>query len=454
MPSQPAARPLGRGTIPAVRVHFSNLGCKLNQAELEQLAREFTSAGHRVVRSLEEADLHVVNTCTVTHVAARDSRKRARRGARVNPSVRTVLTGCYVASDPEEAAALAGVDLIVPNESKHELLAHVQRTFPEWRRVPAPSGVPCAPSGFGNTRALVKIEDGCDMTCAFCIIPSTRGSQRSRRVNEVVAEIAELVDGGFREIVITGVQISSYRRDGLRLYDLVERALAETAVPRLRLTSIAPWQFDRRLLDLFDPTRAARTCRHFHLSLQSGSTATLRRMRRPYDAEGFAALVDEIRAAVPGVAITTDVIVGFPGETDEEFAESLRFVERIGFCRVHAFPYSERPGTEAAALPDAVPHDVKRERMRQMLEAAERAERSFYECHVGHDAEVLWEQRKDDGRWWGTSDNYLRVVAESSRDLTQRLERARLGTLSDGGPIAALAASTESTPGVAATGAA
>jgi len=401
-----------------MRVHFTNLGCKLNQAELERLARQFHAAGHRVVGTLAEAELHVVNTCTVTHLAARTSRKTARRGARVKPGLRTVLTGCYVSEDPAAAARLAGVDLVVPNADKDELLARVHAAFPE--AVPQavedavaaalPTDVPYVPLAFGNTRALVKVEDGCNMRCAFCIIPSTRGRQVSRPRGEVVAEVAAMAAAGVLEVVVTGVQISHYRDGAAGLVELTRALLTETPVPRLRLTSIAPWKLDRRLLDLWQDRRL---CRHLHMSLQSGCDATLRRMRRPYTAAAFQALVDEVRAAVPGIAVTTDVIVGFPGETEEELEASLAFVRRAGFAKVHAFPYSARPSTAAADMPDQVPHEAKRRRMAAMLEAAEEAEHRFRAAHLGDRAEVLWEGEHD-GLWHGTSDNYLKVFAESS----------------------------------------
>ena len=423
-----------------MRVHFTNLGCKLNQAELERLARRFHGAGHEVVGTLDEADLHVVNTCTVTHMAARTSRKVARRGARVSPGLKTVLTGCYVAESPEEAASLAGVDLVVPNTEKESLLERVHAAFPE--EVPAPrptlgdtssdeaalptpvlpTDVPYVPLAFGNTRALVKVEDGCNVGCAFCIIPATRGRQVSRPLADVVAEVASMAEAGVLEVVVTGVQISHYRDGKARLYELTRALLEETGVPRLRLTSIAPWSFDERLFSLWRgdglPDTAGeiasrRLCRHVHMSLQSGSDATLARMKRPYTAGAYAELVERIRAEVPGVAVTTDVIVGFPGETDEDFAESLDFVRRQRFAMIHAFPYSVREGTAAAEMPDQVPHEVKRERMAALLEVAALSEAAFRSAQVGRDAEVLCEERRD-GLWHGTTDNYVRVTTEAT----------------------------------------
>jgi threonylcarbamoyladenosine tRNA methylthiotransferase MtaB len=401
-----------------MNVCFSHLGCKLNQAEIERLARDFLAAGHRVVDSPEEADLHVINSCTVTHVAARASRKAANRSGR---TVRTVVTGCW-------APEASGVDLVVPNSEKDRLLDRVHEAFPELapeNEVP----VPWIRLPFGNTRALVKVEDGCNMRCAFCIIPSTRGRQRSRPLMDVVTEVRGLVAAGYREIVVTGVQISAYRSGDDRLYELVRAILRETDVPRLRLTSIAPWDLDERLLELWSDRRL---CRHLHLSLQSGSTETLRRMRRPYTAEEFLDVVGRVRQTVPGVAITTDVIAGFPGETEAEAEESLATVQAAGFAKVHAFPFSPRPGTEAADLPGQVPPEEKKERMERLLIAADRADRAFRLAHLGRRETVLWEKPRD-GMGQGLTDNYLRVLSPEGAALWNRFTEVELvGLIEDG----------------------
>jgi threonylcarbamoyladenosine tRNA methylthiotransferase MtaB len=477
-----------------VRVFFTNLGCKLNQAENERLARAALAAGHHLALSLAEADLHVVNTCTVTATAARTSRKAARAAARAAPGrpARTVLTGCYATASPEEAACLAGVDLVVPNGDKERLLELVGHAFPEaapllptscpptspaFAPVPprstcavppppssaasprpspaplsAPAVAPFPPLPSGNTRALVKVEDGCDMRCSFCIIPATRGRQRSQPLPDLVEEVRGLVAAGFREIVVTGVQISAYRAargpsagtgPDLRLADLVRSLLA--ALPshreppaspeaRLRLTSIAPWELDDRLLELWADRRL---CRHLHLSLQSGSTATLRRMRRPYTAERYARLIERLRAAVPGVAVTTDVIVGFPGETAGEFEDSLATVAALGFARVHVFPFSPRPGTAAAALPGEVPAPERQLRMARMIAAGDRAERDFHSAHLGQRATVLWERPRG-GRGQGLTDNYIRVFAppgDHPAAVRNRFSEVTLEALADGGML-------------------
>lgn len=430
-----------------MRVYFTNLGCKLNQAEVDKMSRLFVAAGHQLAPRLEDAELHVVNSCTVTHLAARTSRKTARRGHRVagetGAVMRTVLTGCYATGSPEEAATLAGVDLVVPNEHKEELLERVHAAFPE--SVPSQGqelDVPYVPLDFGLSRALVKVEDGCNMRCSFCIIPFTRGRQRSRTVDDVVQEVRSLADGGYPEVVVTGVQISEYRDGDRRLYDLVKALLDHTDLPRLRLTSIAPWKFDRRLPGLWQ-RHGSRLCRHVHMSLQSGCTETLRRMRRPYTADQYAELASELRAAIPGLALTTDVIVGFPGETDEEFYDSLRFVERLAFAKPHVFSYSAREGTRAADLPDHVHPQVKKERVAAMLAVAEESERAFAASQVGETSTVVWEERKAPPgdsveRWTGLTDHYVRVWSddEVGGDLSGRLETVRLTESVAGGALA------------------
>ncbi|MEO1084499.1 MAG: MiaB/RimO family radical SAM methylthiotransferase, partial [Acidobacteriota bacterium] len=344
-------------------------------------------------------------------------------------------TGCYATDSRDEAGALEGVDLVVTNDRKEQLLDAVHNAFPELR--PASEGIPVpyVPLDVGLARALVKVEDGCNMRCSFCIIPSTRGRQRSRTVDEAVDEVQALADGGYAEVVITGVQISEYDDDGRRLFDLVTALLERTEIPRIRLTSLAPWKFDHRLLDLWsDP----RLCRHIHMSLQSGSTSTLRRMRRPYSAQSYAELADTLRRRIPGLALTTDVIVGFPGEDDREFQESLEFTERMAFARPHFFTYSTRAGTHAADLPNPVEPAVKKERMRAMLEVGARSQRAFWRGQLGEEADVIWEH--DDGdSWSGLTDHYIRVFAEAPRARLGGLGRVRLDRLADRGVFATAA---------------
>ncbi len=464
-----------------MKVYLSTLGCKLNESELQAWTREFASDGFEIVASAAEADVCVLNTCTVTHVAARKSRQMARQLARTNPNARLVLTGCYASIAPEEAQRLPNVALVVPNAEKDRLVHKANSILPiadctisaisdqpETPKSQTPNPklqIPILQSLSSNsrTRAFVKIQDGCNMSCTYCIIPLARGKERSRPLNEIVSEVKSLVDTGYKEIILTGVQISEYRIRAtscqLVLRDLVAAILGETDVPRLRLTSIAPWDLDEQLLDLFgDP----RLCRHLHLSLQSGSDTVLRRMRRPYTTGQFARSVEMAREKIPDVGITTDVIVGFPGESDVEFEQSLEFVERMQFSRVHVFPYSARAGTVAASLPLHVSDAVKELRMKRMQAIAAASAKMFAERFVGREMQVLWESaelgsmgagalrsrgerekvRDEDASqvasrrsqvWAGYTGNYIRASAESDRNLRNQIRWARLASVIDDG---------------------
>ncbi|MBI5302932.1 MAG: tRNA (N(6)-L-threonylcarbamoyladenosine(37)-C(2))-methylthiotransferase MtaB [Chloroflexi bacterium] len=424
-----------------MKVYLSTLGCKLNESELEAWARRFGADGYEIVDDARDADLCVVNTCAITHVAARKSRQLARQMARANPHARIVLTGCYADVSPDEAQALPNVALVVPNADKDNLVSRIanselgiahcaQSEDPNsqpWHR--PPGQVFATRNSQLRTRAFVKIQDGCNMSCTYCIIPLARGKERSRARDEIVAEVQSLVRAGYQEIILTGVQISTYRSANFQfaLRDLVAAILDETNVPRLRLTSIAPWDLDDALLDAW---RDARVCRHLHLSLQSGSDAILRAMRRPYTTAQFARAVEIARAKIPEVGITTDVIVGFPGESDAEFDESLKFVEQMQFSRVHVFPYSMREGTPAATMSHQVADAAKQSRVRQMQTVGDASACAFAGRFVGRVMPVLWES-VDGGQWSGYTDNYIRVLAPSDADLANRIVSVQLTSIMD-----------------------
>ncbi len=492
--------------LPPVKVYLSTLGCKLNESELEFWSRRFAKDGYEVVGDPRDADICVLNTCTVTHVAARKSRQMARQLARANPNARLVLTGCFADIAPAEAKALPNVALVVPNADKDRLVEQVSDfTFRVSDLTESPYGTfRNLVSNFqsfdfaqdkspisnlqlptSRTRAFVKIQDGCNMSCTYCIIPLARGKERSRPREEVVAEVQSLVSAGYKEIILTGVQISVYRepnlakvpstslhsaQDNLRkargLRDLIAAILAETDVPRLRLTSIAPWDLlrdaeeDESLLKLW---RDPRLCRHLHLSLQSGSDTVLRRMRRPYTTAQFARAVELAREKIPDVGITTDVIVGFPGESEVEFEQSLQFVEQMQFSRVHVFPYSARARTLAASLSLQVADAVKESRHKQMQAVTDASARAFAARFVGKTMQVLWEteensrgaeeqgSRGDTLRapphlctpaplrtWSGYTDNYIRVLAASGADLHNQISSACVVDIEEDGVIANL----------------
>jgi threonylcarbamoyladenosine tRNA methylthiotransferase MtaB len=410
----------------SIRFYLESLGCKLNQCERDMLAQQVVAAGHTMVWTPELADVCVVNTCAVTHVAARKSRQRMRQLRRANPNARLVVTGCSTGLADDGLLA----DLVVTNERKERLVSLVLASWDAGDQA-SPEVSQCQRAAFRRTRPLVKIQDGCDNACTYCVVRLLRGKQHSRPRSEILAQVAALVQQGYHELVLTGVHVGAYGRDtGDDLGSLVRAILAESPPDRLRLSSIEPWDLKPDFLSLWqDP----HLCRHLHLPLQSGCDATLQRMNRRYTVAQFADLVAGARTAIPDLAVTTDVIVGFPGETDDEFAVSAGFVERVGFSRIHVFPYSERPGTPAATMSGQVDARVRQERARQIAEIGRRSGRAFRDALIGQRALVLWESRLGGGRWSGLTDHYVRVFARSEAELANTLCPARLTRHEAGG---------------------
>ncbi len=404
-----------------MRVALDSLGCKLNQAEIEQLARQFVAAGHQLVPPADKADVYILNTCTVTHVADRKSRHMLRLARRRNPDARLVAIGCYSERAPQELARIEGVDLVLGTGQKPHLLRILEESGLLSRQTYMDS-TEGRSDGF-RMRSFIKVQDGCHSFCSYCIVPLVRRIEESVPVAQVLAELRQRVAGGCKEVVLTGTEIGSYSCDGAGLKDLLERILADTAIARLRLSSLQPQEISPELIKLW---RDERLCPHFHLSLQSGSDGVLRRMRRRYSAEDYRRAVALIRDMVPEVAITTDIIVGFPGETEAEFRESYDFCSGIEFARIHVFPYSARQGTEAAGMPQQVEDSLKRRRSQEMLALAEESAYNFRRRFLGATMPVLWESRSAKGIWSGLTGNYIKIYARCKEDLTNKLLPAKL----------------------------
>ncbi|MCD6452913.1 MAG: tRNA (N(6)-L-threonylcarbamoyladenosine(37)-C(2))-methylthiotransferase MtaB [Dehalococcoidales bacterium] len=400
---------------PGMKVALDSLGCKLNQAETELLARQLASDGYRLVASPAEADIYILNTCTVTHIADRKSRHLLRRAHRQNPDTLIVATGCYAQRAPDELARIEGVGLVVGNGDK----PHLQRILEELGYTGGT--VTGDYSGF-RTRTLIKVQDGCDRRCAYCIVPLVRGKEQSLPPGEVISEIQRRTAQGYKEVVLTGVNIGSYDYRGINLDGLLKRILAETSVVRLRLSSLQPLEITTELIDLWGD---GWLCPHFHLCLQSGSNRVLSRMRRYYSRDEFEGAVALIRNRVPEAAITTDIMVGFPGETPAEFEESYDFCKRLGFARIHVFAYSPRQGTAACRFPNQISDRVKKERMQRMLMLARGSAMSFSRRFFGKGLGVLFEGQSG-GVGSGLTGNYIRVYTRSSDNLTNKLLRVRL----------------------------
>ena len=409
---------------PKVAIHTH--GCKLNQADSQVLARQFQEAGFTVVRSATQADVVILNSCTVTANSDSKARQYLRRARRANPDALVVATGCYAQRAKDELSAMEEVSLVLDNRQKETLVSTVAAKL----NVVADSSIQNAPvaAPVGRSRAMVKIQEGCDQVCAYCIVPKVRGRERSIPPEEIIAEINGRSENGCREAVLTGTQLGTYGFDlpGIDLRDLIRRVLAETSIDRLRVSSLQAQEITHELLELWDDPRL---CPHFHIPLQSGSDTILRSMRRRYDTARFAETVELVRKKIPDAGITTDTIVGFPGEGAREFAESYSFAMSVGFSDMHVFPYSIRPGTSAAHLDGQVEVIKKRERTGEMLELAATAVREFRLGSLGQTRPVLWEPGKGrdaGGIWSGLTDNYLRVKAQSDRDLGNVITDARL----------------------------
>ncbi|MCX7753871.1 MAG: tRNA (N(6)-L-threonylcarbamoyladenosine(37)-C(2))-methylthiotransferase MtaB [Anaerolineales bacterium] len=416
-----------------MKIHLDTIGCRLNQAEIEQMARQFRAEGHTLVSQAAEADLVVVNTCAVTSEAAADSRQKIRQAARAGAG-EIIVTGCWSSLQPQQAAELPRVRRVIPNERKDHLVAEVLGLPAEHFDL-EPLAREALPGLRQRTRAFIKVQDGCDNACTFCITTVARGAGRSRPIAEVLADVRAALTGGTQEVVLTGVHLGSWGQDfGQSLSVLVRAILNETDIPRLRLSSLEPWDLNE---DFFSLWENPRLLPHLHLPLQSGSASVLKRMLRKTTPASFRQLVQAARAAIPAVAITTDVIAGFPGETEEEFRETLDFVREIGFAGGHVFTYSSRPGTPAARMKNHVSGEVKRTRSAQLRTLFAELSETYRKQFVGDTLSVLWETTSELDEWgWqmeGLTGNYIRVSAHAPSPRWNVVDRVKITALSPDG---------------------
>ena len=400
-----------------MKIYLDTIGCRLNQAEIETMARQFRAVGHEIVASAEVADMAVLNTCAVTNDAASVSRGKIRQIARAGVG-EIIATGCWATLQPGQVYELPNVVQVVTNDRKENLVSDALN-LPEHTFDLEPISRQPLPGLHRRTRAFIKVQDGCDNHCTFCITTVARGEGRSRPIPEVIRDIQSALDGGTKEIVLTGVHLGSWGYDfDKHLKDLIRTILDETDVPRLRLSSLEPWDLDE---DFFSLWKDKRLMPHLHLPLQSGCESTLKRMVRKTTPASFHKLVSSARDVIPSVAITTDIISGFPGETDDEFAESLAFVQEMNFAGGHVFTYSPRPGTGAARMKGPVRPEVRKKRNHILHDVLEESAKTYCEKFVGRTMSVLWESTSEMGeRGWvmdGHTENYLRVkaIADSPR---------------------------------------
>ncbi len=413
-----------------MRIFLDQIGCRLNYGEMETLVERLRAVGHQVVNAPDHAQVIVFNSCAVTADAVRGSRKQVRHLHKVNPTARIAVTGCWATLQPQEALALPGVALVADNQEKallHTLLEPWSAALddPDDLLRMQPAGTPFDAANEldarrSRTRAFIKVQDGCNNKCTFCIVTVARGASRSRTTASIIAAIQELVSRGVQEAVLTGVHLGSYGRDlaggeQTDLKALVSAILTETDISRLRLSSLEPWELAEGFFDLWQPW-PGRLCAHLHLPLQAGTDKQLRQMARRCTVASFRQLVDEARAAIPDLILTTDLIAGFPGEIETDFQAGLAFVEELRFAHAHIFPFSAREGTAAAKFSDAVPTAVKKNRAQALRAVIERTGHAERQRFIGTQRPVLWEGEgqpltDQPGRLWsGLTDNYLRVT--------------------------------------------
>ncbi len=413
-----------------MKIYLDTIGCRLNQSEIERMARQFRAAGHEIVTAAEAADMAVVNTCAVTNEAAADSRGQIRRIARAGVK-EIVATGCWATLQPEQALGLPNVLRVIKNDQKDDLVSTALNLEPASFDLEPIAREPL-PGLHRRTRAFIKVQDGCDNHCTFCITTVARGASRSRPVTDILSDIQSALAGGTKEVVLTGVHLGSWGYDfDAHLRDLVLAILRETDVPRLRLSSLEPWDLDEKFFSLWDSSPGSgRLMPHLHLPLQSGCESTLRRMARKTTPVSFRALVAVARQVIPDVALTTDIIAGFPGETDDEFGESLDFVREMDFAGGHVFTYSPRPGTGAARMKGQVRSEIRKQRNHILHEVLEKSARAYRQRFVGQTIPVLWESTSEMGEWgWrmeGLSGNYLRVNAFASSPRWNVIDRVKI----------------------------
>ncbi|MBE7022964.1 MAG: tRNA (N(6)-L-threonylcarbamoyladenosine(37)-C(2))-methylthiotransferase MtaB [Ruminococcaceae bacterium] len=405
-------------------VKFITMGCKTNFYESQAMAELFRKRGFEITEG-QTADVFVVNTCAVTSIGAQKSRQQISKVKRKNPDAVVVAVGCLAQTDTASIEKI-GVDVIVGNDGKGDVPRLAEEALDGKKSVDCGDIMKvrrfeelCLVSSQSRIRANVKIEDGCDNFCAYCIIPYARGPVRSRSLEKIVEEVRLLAQNGYIEIVLTGIHIGSYGKDlknGMGLIDVVEAVCGVEGINRVRLGSVEPVAVTDEFVERI--SRLPNLCPQFHLSLQSGCTETLRRMKRRYTAEEYFDAVQRLREKIEDVSITTDLMVGFPGETDEEFRKSYEFCKSIGFMQMHVFKYSVRKGTVAEKMENQVPEQIKEERSRRMLELSDRMKEDFYNSFKGRELEVLAETKTPDGRYHATAANYMEFFVESDEDIT------------------------------------
>ena len=417
------------------KVAFYTLGCKVNQYETEAMLELFEKEGYEKAETEDYADVYVINTCTVTHMSDRKSRQYIRRMKKKNPDAIIAVVGCYSQVSPEEILSIDEVNLVMGTNDRKKIVEEVKKidasrkvsTVDDIMKVKAFEEIEINKTN-GKTRAFMKIQDGCDRYCSYCIIPYARGRVRSRDLESIVKEVENLASNGYKEVVLTGIHVASYGKDikdsDITLLDVIKQINDIEGIERIRLSSVEPILFTDEFVEAV--STMDKVCPHYHLSLQSGCDETLKRMKRRYTTEEYKAIVDRLRAAIPNVSITTDVIVGFPGETNEEFDKTYEFLKDIELTHMHVFKYSPRKGTPAATMENQVDPSTKHDRSEKLLQLNEENFNKFGQKMLDKEFNVLFEQKVGDNKYEGLTENYVKVIVESDNDISEQILKVKI----------------------------
>ena len=433
-----------------MKVAFCTLGCKVNQYETNGMMQKFMDKGYEIVDFDEKADIYIINTCTVTNMSDRKSRQMLRQAKKINKDALVVACGCYAQVAQDEVKAIKEIDLVLGTNEKKDIVSYLEDYLDNKKidgnyenKIVAENSITddvmknLIYDDFGDvtftekTRAVIKVQDGCDRYCTYCLIPYARGRIRSRKPESVISEVTKIAQNGIKEVVITGIHVASYGRDfesKYELIDLLEEINKVPGIERVRLGSIEPLLISEEFMERF--SKLDKMCHHFHLSLQSGCDETLKRMNRRYSCAEFKEIVDRIRKYFVDSILTTDVIVGFPGETDEEFNKTVEFLRNIKFYKMHIFKYSPRRGTVAEKMKDQVSSEIKDERSKVLLEMSDENEKDYQKSYLGKTVKVLFEE-KDGDFYKGHTSNYIMVKAKSKDDLSGKILDVKLESLDE-----------------------
>lgn len=412
-------------------MHSSHCGCKVNQYETNAMIQKFIENGYEIVDFEQKADIYVVNTCTVTNMSDRKSRQMLRRVKKINPSSILVVVGCYVQVEKEELEKINDIDIILGNNEKNNIVEYVenysnkkiditdvmqQKEFLDFGSVEYTN----------KTRATIKIQDGCDRFCTYCIVPYARGRVRSRRLTSIIEEVEKIAKRGIKEVIITGIHIASYGKDfnyKITLIDVLEKINEIDGIERIRIGSLEPTIMNKEFLERLK--KLDKVCNHFHLSLQSGCTSVLKRMNRKYNTDDFKNSVNLLRKYYPYAMLTADIIVGFPGETEEEFLDTYKFLEDIKFYRMHIFKYSQRNGTKAAIMPNQIDGNIKEQRSNKLIDLSNKIQNEYNKQYLGKNVEVLFEERESE-YIKGHTNNFIIVKVNTNKDIENQLKNVKI----------------------------